>query len=330
MKIKVLELFGGISSPHKALLNLGFNIETIDYVEFDKKTIEVRNKLYGTNYEAQSVINYNKEIKNLDLLVGGSPCQDFSIAGIGKGGEKDSGTRSSLIWEQLRLLEKYMPKFYIWENVKGVLNKNHIHIFNKHNEFVESLGYKVHYKVLNAKEFGIPQNRQRVFVIAIRNDLNNKFNFDNLEKTKMKSLKSFLSIPQYMWYWVKQGNNQGLILEHKNFINWPRESDGKLINGSYNRAWKQDNYVGAVAVAHQPKILEKKINNDLLVIKWNDKLWNVRVLTERECWLLMGFTNNDFDKVKDFPRTQLYKNAGNSIVVQVLEAIFKELLKEKE
>lgn len=183
MKIKVLELFGGISAPHKALLNLGFDVETVDYVEFDSKVVNVRNAIYGTNYEPQSVVGYHCD-KEVDLLIGGSPCQSFSLAGKQEGGDIDSGTRSSLMWEQLRIIEETMPKVTIWENVKNVLSKKHVHNFEMYQEKLEELGYTNHYKVLNSKDFGIPQNRERVFLVSIRNDVDINFDFDNL-KTKV-------------------------------------------------------------------------------------------------------------------------------------------------
>lgn len=97
-------------------------------------------------------------------------CQDFSVAGLGKGGDEGSGTRSSLMYETLRIVEKLKPKYVIWENVKNLLSKKHKHNFDAYIEAMEKLGYKSYYKVLNAKDFGVPQNRERVYTISIKQE----------------------------------------------------------------------------------------------------------------------------------------------------------------
>ena len=96
----------------------------------------------------------------------GSPCQDFSIAGKQAGGDKGSGTRSSLLYETLRIVKDIMPKNIIWENVKNLTSKKHIHNLHTYIHTLETYGYTNYYKVLNAKNYGIPQNRERLFVIS--------------------------------------------------------------------------------------------------------------------------------------------------------------------
>lgn len=96
----------------------------------------------------------------------GSPCQDFSIAGKQAGGDKGSGTRSSLLYETLRIVKDIMPKYVIWENVKNLTSKKHIHNLHTYIDTLETYGYTNYYKVLNAKNYGIPQNRERLFVIS--------------------------------------------------------------------------------------------------------------------------------------------------------------------
>ena len=121
----------------------------------------------------------------------GSPCQDFSLAGKQAGGDKDSGTRSSLMYETLRIIEKLMPKYVIWENVKNLLSKNHRHNFDAYLESMEKLGYTNFYQVLNAKDYGIPQNRERVFTISIKNSGIVNFEFPPKQELKLK-LKDML------------------------------------------------------------------------------------------------------------------------------------------
>lgn len=158
--IRVLELFAGIGACSKALERLGIEHEIVDAVEIDKYAVKSFNAIHGTNFEPQDITKWDKDIQ-ADLIMHGSPCQDFSVAGKGAGGDKDSGTRSSLMYETLRIVEKLKPKYVIWENVKNLLSKKHIHNFEAYQEAMRELGYVNYYKVLNAKDYGIPQNRER-------------------------------------------------------------------------------------------------------------------------------------------------------------------------
>lgn len=174
--VRVLELFAGIGACSKALARLGIEHEIVDAVEIDKYAIRSFNAIHDTNFEPQDITQWDKDIK-VDLIMHGSPCQDFSVAGLNKGGDKGSGTRSSLMYETLRIVEKLKPKYVIWENVKNLLSKKHCHNFDAYIEAMEKLGYHSNYQVLNAKDFGVPQNRERVFTVSIRNDLNVDFKF---------------------------------------------------------------------------------------------------------------------------------------------------------
>lgn len=165
--LRVLELFGGIGACTKALERLGIDHEVVDYVEIDKYAVKSFNAVHGTNFEPQDITKWDKDIQ-VDLIMHGSPCQDFSVAGKGAGGDKDSGTRSSLMYETLRIVEKLNPKYVIWENVKNLLSKKHIHNFEAYQKAMRNLGYTNYYQVLNAKDYGIPQNRERVFTVSVR------------------------------------------------------------------------------------------------------------------------------------------------------------------
>ena len=160
MTLRVLELFGGIGACTKALERLHIPHEIVDYVEIDKYAVKSYNAIHGTNFEPQDITEWDKDI-NVDLIMHGSPCQDFSIAGKLAGGDKGSGTRSSLMYETLRIVKKLKPKYVIWENVKNLLGERNRHNFDNYLEEMERLGYKNYYQVLNAKDYGIPQNRER-------------------------------------------------------------------------------------------------------------------------------------------------------------------------
>lgn len=185
--LKVVELFGGIGACSKALERLGINYEIVDYVEIDKYAVKSFNAVHNTNFEPQDICEWDKDIE-VDLIMHGSPCQDFSLAGKQAGGDAGSGTRSSLMYETIRIVEKLKPKYVIWENVKNLLSKKHRHNFDAYLETMERLGYTNYYQVLNAKDYGIPQNRERVFTISILGDGEFTFPSDN----KTADLQTFL------------------------------------------------------------------------------------------------------------------------------------------
>lgn len=196
-KLKILELFSGIRAFSTALERLGIEYECVDSVEIDKYAIKSQNAMFGTNFEPQDITQWDKDIK-VDLIMHGSPCQDFSLAGKQVGGDKDSGTRSSLMYETIRIVKKLKPKYVIWENVKNLLSKKHRHNFDAYLETMKQLGYSNYYQVLNAKDYGIPQNRERVFTVSIRNDVDKDgieildiFNFPNKIPLKL-TLKDML------------------------------------------------------------------------------------------------------------------------------------------
>ncbi len=188
--IRVLELFGGIGACSKALERLEIEHEIVDYVEIDKYAVKSFNAIHNTNFEPQDICNWDKDIE-VDLIMHGSPCQDFSLAGKQAGGDEGSGTRSSLMYETIRIVEKLKPKYVIWENVKNLLSKKHIHNFNKYIETMDELEYTSYYQVLNAKDYGIPQNRERVFTVSIRKDIGIDYVFPPKQELKLK-LKDML------------------------------------------------------------------------------------------------------------------------------------------
>ena len=132
--IKILELFGGIGAPRKALINLGISHKSIDYVEIDEKAVRSYNAMFHEldKKKPDTVVGWNL---CPDVLIHGSPCQDFSIAGKQNGADVGSETRSSLMWETIKIIENmgiWKPRIVIWENVKNVLSKHMVHNFNKY------------------------------------------------------------------------------------------------------------------------------------------------------------------------------------------------------
>ena len=227
MKLKVLELFAGIGACSKALERLGIEHEIVDAVEIDKYAVKSFNAIHNTNFEPQDICEWNKDIE-VDLIMHGSPCQDFSLAGKQAGGDKDSGTRSSLMYETIRIVEKLKPKYVIWENVKNLISKKHRHNFDAYLETMEQLGYKNYYQVLNAKDYGIPQNRERVFTISIRKDINKVFTFPQPQELKLK-LKDMLEDEVDEKYYLSDKMVEYISADNEK---WTGNNDKSIINKS--------------------------------------------------------------------------------------------------
>lgn len=165
-KIKVIELFAGIGATTTALQNLGYQVEHTGVVEFNKKVIECFNLIHKTNFGTIDITDYDPKDKEVDLVVGGFPCQPFSVAGKGLGFEDPRG---KMFKEAMRVIKQTMPRNVILENVKGILNIKHRWIIEEIIKELRELGYKTLVKVINAKQF-IPQNRERVFIMASRGE----------------------------------------------------------------------------------------------------------------------------------------------------------------
>ncbi len=164
--LKVLELFGGIGACTNALKRLNIDYEIADYVEIDKYAVKSYNAIYGTNFEPQDITTWNKDIE-VDLIMGGFPCQTFSIAGKRKGFDDMRGT---LCFEMARIIKKIKPKYFMFENVEGLLNHDGGKTIRIILEEFSKLGYEITMDLLNAKEYNIPQNRSRIYCIGRRID----------------------------------------------------------------------------------------------------------------------------------------------------------------
>ena len=306
-KVKILELFGGIGAIRKAFINLKILYEVVDYVEIDKACVKSYNALYGEDYKPKSVVGYKAPNEKIDLIMHGSPCQDFSRIGKKQGGVKNSGTRSSLLFETIRIM-KEKPKWIIWENVKGVLDRNMRDSFFIYLKELEILGYESKYEILNAMDFGIPQKRERIFVVSCLGA--NNFSFNKLERKETRPLSEFLENDVSELYTMTQPYMLKFL--NKGIDNSFRGRLKVIKDFSYTISTKQ-----------------MRVPNSGIIDIGNGQY---RYLTERECLRLMGFDDSDIDKLEEVhPRrknctsSKLYKQAGNSIVVDVLIAIIKEI-----
>lgn len=294
--IKIIELFGGISSPIAALNRMNTPYESVLYVENDKRVVKARNYLYKTNHEPFDIRDV-KVIPKADILIHGSPCQDFSTGGDQKGGEKGSGTRSSLLWETVRILKTNLdalPEVIIWENVKGALSKKNRPVIDDYIAELKALGYTSYIDLANAREMSaIPQNRERVFIVST---LNAPYEV-GFVKVPMRDINEFLEKNVSEYYtltqeWMLKPLAQGKFNVIKDYC--------YTIS---TKPWRWNN-AGVVQIG------ENKF----------------RILTERECYRLMGFDDWQFSHIAHMPKTLLYQMAGNSIVVDVIAKILKKVI----
>lgn len=374
-KINVLELFAGIGAFSKALDNLGIESNILDAVEIDKYAVKSFNAIHGTNFAPQDITKWDKTFDcPVDIIMHGSPCQDFSIAGKGAGGDKDSGTRSSLLYETLRIVEKLKPKVVIWENVKNLLSTKHRHNFDAYLEAMAELGYHSNYKVLNAKDYGIPQNRERVFTVSIRKDLEDSFmRFEFPEPIPLqKKLKDMLENEVDEKYFISENMMNYFMGVNQKPSKYPRKERflANINRKDQDRAntittapgqRPTDNFIKIrtankqgydlategdgidlqypTSTTHRGRVghkISKTImtgDGNGVVVKNNlnatrQSNMAIRKLTPKECWRLMGFDDIDIEKAQKagLSNTQLYKQAGNSIVVNCIQGIIGKVL----
>ena len=470
--LRVLSLFSGIGAFEVALDEENIDWELDHYCEIDKYACRSYNCIHGTtdedNLKDVTNIDYSK-IGRVDLVTYGFPCQDISLAGNQKGFFDEEGnlTRSGLFFNAADVIRHTKPKFAIFENVKNLTGKKFKAEFETVLSVLDELGYNTYWKVLNAKDYGIPQNRERVFGISIRKGIDHGYEFpkpvhlylrlkDMLEEevdekyylsekvqerfkltdqTLTKSVigttaPNFRTIGQRDLVYQKEGIMGSLVASDYKQPKQILESTIKQVgnidlgnNESNNRVYSPDGLsptLNTMQGSHrQPKIIEPVIcasrgrnpnnpssrkagehteqrlevntsgcSNTLTTVQKDNYIlepllypcmnkqgyklaydgdgivtsrphqarstvmpscsfairaqnagdsgvclkegqeYRIRKLTPRECWRLMGFKDKHFDKVQCVSNSQLYKQAGNSIVVHVLRAIFRELKKQ--
>lgn len=318
--IRVIELFAGIGSQVQALKNAGIEHQAVAISEIDKYAIQAYNLLHGETLNLGDISTIDpKDVPDCDLITYSFPCQDLSVAGAQLGADEGSGTRSSLLWECRKLIVAKRPKFLLMENVKNLVGPTHKANFDKWLECLEWLGYSNYWEVLNAVDYGAPQSRERVFCISIL-DPKKEFVFPQKMERALK-IKDILeddkSIPANM-YMDKPYIPREEVTESANGLIHLGNLE-MAANEAIKRVYSPEGVCPTITTMtgghRQPKILLDG---------------KVRKLTPRECWKVMGFSDNEFAKVEGkLSNTQLYKQAGNTICVPTLEAIFKELFSGK-
>ena len=215
--VRLIELFGGIGSQAMALTRLGIDFEHYRLVEFDKYPVASYNAIHGTNFEPIDITKIHgsdlgivETNKFTYLLTYSFPCQDLSVAGKQQGMSKGSNTRSGLLWEVERLLNetKYLPQLLLMENVPQVHSKKNLSDFEDWINFLESKGYSNFYQDLNAKDYGVAQNRNRCFMVSILGDFT--FSFPKPKKLD-KTMKDYLEDTVDEKYYINNDKADKLI-----------------------------------------------------------------------------------------------------------------------
>lgn len=313
--VRLIELFAGVGSQAMALKRLGANFEHYRVVEFEKYAIKSYNAIHGTDFEPMDItkiIGSDLGILDTDkycyIMTYSFPCQDLSVAGKQKGMTKGSGTRSGLLWEVERLLNEVenLPQVLLMENVPQVHSKANMPDFQKWIDFLESKGYSNYWQDLNAKNYGVAQNRNRCFMVSILGDYSFKFP-EPIELKKV--MKDYLE--------------DEVDEKTKNYF-----GNKYLKTGTLNKAFEMSmaKLDGEISLCLTARSYASA--NTQYVTRENGTR---TIVSGKEVFRLMDFSDEDFEKAAEVnSNTQLYKQAGNSIVVNVLVAILGQLLPGKE
>lgn len=368
--IRLGTLFSGIGAIEYALKRLGLQTS----VQFACDNDNFVKQSYFANYPVTEQqwyddvhnIDGTKYKNQIDLLVGGSPCQSFSMVGKRRGLED---TRGTLFYEFARVVKESQPKVFIYENVKGLVNHDKGNTFETIKATFDELGYKYFYQILNAKNYGIPQHRERIFVVGFRNpDI--YFDFPTatqLEHTMQDFLEDYIESKYYLKEkgvkFVTSSKNRtkrytqingdiALCQKANQQFNWHGDF---IFEPEIQHPYQFDDFIFDVNSVEEKYYLSDKVKNYVLssgtksfktrtdtdldiarpLLQSMHKMHRagvdnyvthnkgrIRKLTPRECLRLMGFRDDFVQVVSD---TQMYRQAGNSIVVDVLIALLKQM-----
>ena len=316
-KLKVFEAFSGYGSQSIALRNLGIDYEVVGISEIDKYAIEAYQATHKQTKNFGDISKINpKDLPRHDLFTYSFPCQDLSVSGKMNGLIRGK-TRSGLLYECEKIIEYHKPKYLLLENVKNLVSSKFKPQFDEWLKYLQSLGYKNYWKILNAKDFGIPQNRERIFVVSILNP-SDDYQFPKdipLETCIADFLEENIDNKYYLTQTIQQSFKPNPIKTKNGII--------KLGNSSKN----EKSQAGTVIDTNGISMTICAGTHGYAIGHIYDK-GLIRRYTPRECFRLMGMKDEDIDKIQKLgiSNTQQYKLAGNSIVVNVLEVIFKNLL----
>lgn len=365
--IRLATMFSGIGSIEHALKRLNLKEEIVFACDNDKFVKQSYFANYDIDesrwYEDVQNIDGSKYIDKIDLLVGGSPCQSFSMVGKRKG---FADTRGTLFYDFARVVKESQPKVFIFENVKGLVNHDKGNTFEVIKETFKELGYKIKHSLLNSKDFGIPQHRERIFVIGFR-DRSVSFKFpepisleykmqdfledytDSKYYLKEKGVKFVTSTKNRKKRYTQINGDIALCQKANQQFNWHgdfvfEESQNDFNDFVFDVNKVEEKYylsekTKAYVLSTGTKGFKTTVGTDLEIARpilqsmhkmhrsgvdnyVTHNKGKIRKLTPRECLRLMGFKDDFKQVVSD---TQMYRQAGNSIVVNVFIALMKEM-----
>ena len=359
--MKFLDLFAGIGGFRLGMESAGH--ECVGFCEIDKFARASYQAIHDTKGELElhDITTVSDEfirgIGRVDIICGGFPCQDFSIAGNRRGFED---TRGTLFFEIARFASILRPKYLFLENVKGLLNHENGITFETIISTLDELGYNVEWQVLNSKDFGVPQNRERVFIIGHSRRYRSRFLFPLSGENQPTSSQSVIKIGNVN----PSGNGMnGEVYQADGLAPTLTTNKGEgqkiaiksntikqfgVLQPNFNQCgvvYETDGIAPTIRAYQggglEPKIIQRghgynqggehDIAPTLTSNSYHENNhlsdgFRIRKLTPRECWRLQGFPDWAFDKAQEVnSNSQLYKQAGNSVTVNVIEAIAKEL-----
>lgn len=298
-KFTFADLFAGVGGFHYGLKALGGKCEYACEIDsFARKTYSENHKILP--FEDITKIK-NEKLPYVDVITFGFPCQDLSSIGTRLGLEE--GTRSSLIYDALDIVINTQPRIFIAENVKGLLSHNKGETFEFLVSYMKNIvGYKIYYKVLNSRNFGVPQNRERVYIVGIRNDIDDK-SFQFPEPTgRKKNLKGFLEVNVDKKYTLSDHLLESYIYKKDDgrpYVVTEKSEYSRTLNTTYHKI--------------------QRLTGTFVDVDG----WRMRKLTPREIYNLQGFPKTHQQVVSD---TQAYRQAGNAVTVPVVKSIGKQLM----
>lgn len=325
--MKFLDLFAGIGGFRLGMEAAGH--ECVGFCEVDKFARKSYKAIHDTKGEIElhDITEVSDDtirgIGHVDVICGGFPCQAFSIAGNRRGFED---TRGTLFFEIARFASILRPQYLFLENVKGLLNHDRGNTFEVILSALDELGYDVEWQVLNSKNFGVPQNRERVFIVGhLRGECTRKIfpfgsgdeEIDSLPQQSTNTLTVRYGSAQSNGSYIIESEQKKIRIKEATSQGYAEVTIGDSVNISHPNSKTRRGRVG------------KQIANTLLTGESQGVVepdFRVRKLTPKECWRLQGFPDWAFDKAKEVnSNSQLYKQAGNSVTVNVIAAIAKEL-----
>lgn len=306
--LKTVALFAGCGGLDLGFENSGFEII---WANDNNKKVEATYKYNHKKTELiiKSIADIkSEEIPDCDIIIGGPPCQSWSLAGSMKGKED---SRGQLFYEYVRIIKDKRPKAFVAENVKGIVSKAHINSFNEIVNMFKECGYIVTYKVLNAKDYGVPQDRERVFIVGIRNDINSSYIFPEVTHYKGNYItleKAIGDLRDNPSEWM-EGSFSPIFMSRNRRRNWNEVAFTVQAGGRQTQM-------------HPDSPEMEKVDKD----KWQfkkDSSKVVRRMSVRECARIQTFPDS-FEFISD-SLNEKYKMIGNAVPVKLAEAVAKSL-----